>query len=105
MIECVPNYTSTYARKRVQLDKKHWYEHVPKSVETSNAGKVTILWNQQVQTDRTIPINKPDITIRGNEKGTCMLIDVAISGDRNVIKKEAEKILKYKDLTIEIKCL
>jgi len=31
-----------------------------------------------------------------------MLIDVAISGERNVIKKEAEKILKYKDLTIEI---
>jgi len=31
-----------------------------------------------------------------------MLIDVALSGDRNVIKKEAEKILKYKDLTIEI---
>jgi hypothetical protein len=31
-----------------------------------------------------------------------LLIDVAISGDRNVIKKEAEKILKYKDLTVEI---
>ena len=31
-----------------------------------------------------------------------MLIDVAILGDRTVIKKEAEKILKYKDLTIEI---
>jgi len=31
-----------------------------------------------------------------------MLIDVAISGDRNVIKKEAENILKYKDLTTEI---
>ena len=31
-----------------------------------------------------------------------MLIDVAISGDRNVIKKESKKILKYKDLTIEI---
>ena len=31
-----------------------------------------------------------------------MLIDVAMSGDRNVIKKEADKILKYKDLTIEI---
>ena len=30
-----------------------------------------------------------------------MLIDVSISGDRNVIKKEAEMILKYKDLTIE----
>jgi len=55
-----------------------------------------------VQTDRTIPNNKPYIIIRDNEKRTCMLIDVAISGDRNVIKKEAEKILKYKDLTIEI---
>jgi hypothetical protein len=31
-----------------------------------------------------------------------MLIDVANSGVRNMIKKEAEKILKYKDLTIEI---
>jgi len=31
-----------------------------------------------------------------------MLIDVAMSGDRNVIKREAEKILIYKDLTIEI---
>ena len=31
-----------------------------------------------------------------------MLIDVAISGDRNVIKKEVKKILTYKDLTIEI---
>jgi hypothetical protein len=30
-----------------------------------------------------------------------MLIDVAVRGDRNVIQKEAEKILIYKDLTIE----
>jgi hypothetical protein len=30
-----------------------------------------------------------------------MLIDVAVPADRNVIQKEAEEILKYKDLTIE----
>jgi len=52
------------------------------------------LWNQQVQNDRTISNNKPDIIIRDSEKRICMLIDVAISGDRNIIKKEAEKILK-----------
>jgi hypothetical protein len=45
-----------------------------------------------VQTDRTTPNNKPDIIIRDNEKRTSMLIDVAIPGDRNVIKKETEKI-------------
>jgi len=42
-----------------------------------------------VQTDRTIPSSKTDIIIRDNKKGTCMLIDVAIPGDRNVIEKEA----------------
>ena len=38
-------------------------------------------------------------------KGEHVLIDVAISGDINVIKKGAEKILKYKDLTIEIQSM
>jgi len=58
--------------------------------------------NNNNNNNKTIPNNMPDIIIRDNEKGTCMLIDVAISGGRNVIKKETEKILKYKDLTIEI---
>jgi len=31
-----------------------------------------------------------------------MLIDVAIPGERNVIEKRGEKILKYKDLIAEI---
>jgi hypothetical protein len=31
-----------------------------------------------------------------------MLIEVDISGDRNVIEREVEKIIKYEDLTIEI---
>ena len=51
-----------------------------------------------MQNNRTIPNNK----ICDNKKGMCILIAVAISGDRNVINKEAEKILKYKDLIIEI---
>jgi len=60
---------------------------VPKSVETSQGHKVTILW-KQIQTDRTISNNNPDIIIRDDEKKTCVLIDVAISGDRNMIKKK-----------------
>ena len=35
-------------------NNKHWCEHVPESVETSQGGKITILWNQRVQTDRTV---------------------------------------------------
>jgi len=70
------------------MDKTHWYEHVPKSVKAAQGGKVTILWNQQVQT----PYNKPDIIIRDNENRTCILIDVAMSGDRNVIKIKTRTI-------------
>jgi hypothetical protein len=50
-----------------------------------------------VQTDRTISNNKPDVRIHGNENG----IKGAILGGRNESKKEAEKIIKYKDLAIE----
>jgi hypothetical protein len=55
-----------------------------------------------VKTNRTIPNNKPDIIIRDKEKGTCLLINIPISGDRTVIKKEGEIILKYEDLPTEI---
>ena len=66
---------------------------------TIHGGKVTILRNQQVQTDRTIPNKTPDIIIHYNKQGTCILIDVAIPA----IKKEAEKIFIYKNLIIEIR--
>jgi hypothetical protein len=54
-----------------------------------------------VQTDRTIPNNAPGIITRDNADGTCTLTYAAISGDRNVSKKGAEKALEYKDLTTE----
>jgi len=57
-------------------------------------GKVTILWNQHVQTDRTIPNNKPDIINHDRKQGMCMLIEAAFPGDKNVIMTEASKILK-----------
>jgi hypothetical protein len=41
--------------------------------------------NNNINNNNPSPNNKPDIIIRDNEKQTCMLIDVAIPGDRNVI--------------------
>ena len=73
-----------------KLDNEHCYEHVPKLVETSHEGEVHIVWNQEVKIDRTIPDNNPDIIVH-NKKGTCMVIDVAISGARNVIKKKPRR--------------
>ena len=45
----------------VKEKEELWYEHVPKSGETSRDAAVTILWIQQVTTDKTIPNSKTDI--------------------------------------------
>ena len=45
--------------------------------------------------------NRPYIIIKNKKEKTHVLIDVAIPTDRNV-QKEAEKMLKYKILCIEI---
>jgi len=74
---CTPLHCNIFKERGVKLDNEHWYDHVPKSVETNHAGKVTILWNQKVRTNRIIPNNKPDTIICDNKKGTCMLIDTA----------------------------
>jgi len=39
---CAQLHFNIYKETGLQLDKKHRYEHVPKSVETSQGGKVTI---------------------------------------------------------------
>jgi len=60
------------------LNNEHWCDHVPQSVTRSHEGKVTILRNQKVQTNRTIPNNKPDVIIHDHKKGTYVYIDVAV---------------------------
>jgi hypothetical protein len=53
---------------------------------------VAVLWNQRVHTNRKVAASMPVIIIKNKEKKTCILIDVAIPGDRNFTQKEAEKL-------------
>jgi hypothetical protein len=77
-----------------------WDTHMLESV--CEHEDVTVLSNQEAHTDREVLANRPDIIIKNRKEKTCILIDMAIPADRNVIRKEAEKILKYKSLFIEI---
>jgi hypothetical protein len=61
-----------------------------------------LLWNQGVRTGREVTSNRPDIIIKNKKEKICLLIDVAIPADRHVMQQEAEKILKYNSLCIEI---
>jgi hypothetical protein len=67
-IVCAELHCNTFKEIGVILDNKHWYDHVPELDETSHEGNVTILRNQKVRTDRTIPNNRSDIIIRNNKK-------------------------------------
>jgi hypothetical protein len=40
--------------------------------------------------------NRPDIIVKNKKDKTCLLIDVAIPSDKNIIQKEAEKKLNIK---------
>jgi len=89
-------------RNRGETGQGTLCEQVAKLVERGHKSKVNIFWNQRQKTDRTIPNNKPGIIIRYYKKGTYILIAIAISGDINLIKTEAEKILKHLDLKTEV---
>jgi hypothetical protein len=71
---CAQLHFNVCKERGVKLEKEHRYDHAPKSVETGHESNVTILWNEPVKTDETIPNTKPAYTIHGNEKGTCMLL-------------------------------
>jgi hypothetical protein len=77
-----------------------WYPHKPKPVRQHK--DITVLWNQGVQTDKEVLSNKPDIIIKNLKDNICLLTDVAMPSDRNVIHKESGKKLKYTNLSIEI---
>lgn len=78
---------------RVKLDKERCSKHPPTLLGKSHESEVTVLWNQQVKNDRTI-CNKSDVIIRDNVKGTHLITDIAISGDRNVMKNKIERFVK-----------
>ena len=91
---CAELHFNICKETEVESDNEQRYDRLPKLVETGHEGTVTTVWEQQVQTDTTIPDNKQNILIRDRENGTRLLIDTDMSGDKNVVNKETEKILK-----------
>jgi hypothetical protein len=47
---------------------------------------ITVLWNQGAQTDGEVVASRSDIISKNKTDKICLLIDVAIQSDRNVIQ-------------------
>jgi hypothetical protein len=56
-----------------------------------------VLYLQGIQTDIEVLAKRPDIIVKNKDR-TCLLIDVAMPSDKNVIQKYAGKKLKYNNL-------
>ena len=83
--------------------KLKWYNYTPEKVLENESYK--LLWDFQINTDRTIIASKPDIIFHDKNANKLYIIDVAIPADANIVKKRIEKIDKYIDLSIELKRL
>ena len=77
-----------------------WYDHRAEPVIENE--KVKLLWDFNVQTDKVIEARRPDLILENKETSECQIIDIAIPGDTRVVKKEEEKVDKYKELAFEI---
>ena len=91
-----------------QLCKTHdlgqtekWYDHHPQIV-TENE-KVKILWDMNIQTEKTQEYSRPDIVVFEKENRSCKIIVVACPFDTQFLEKEREKVVKYQDLKYELK--
>ena len=60
------------------------------------------MWDFPTQTDKVIEHSWPDIVCINKRTKSCLIIDIAIPGDKNIITKEQEKIDKYQDLQTEL---
>lgn len=79
---------------------KPYYEYTPKPVLDSTT--VKMYYDRAILTDKTIPYNRPDITLVNKTTKTAFLIDVTIPNTHNIQKSITEKINKYTELKEEI---
>ena len=72
------------------------------SLGVSENSHVKLLWDFNVNTDHVLSAWRPDIVVVNKEVNSVQIIDVAVPADCIVSSKEAEKVKKYSDLSIEL---
>ena len=60
------------------------------------------MWDFTVQTDNIIEHRQHNIVCIDKIAKSCLIIDIVILGDKNIIVKEQEKNNNYQDLRIEL---
>jgi len=81
-------------------DKSPYYKYTPASVlENEN---FNLYWNRSILTDKTVPFNRPDITVMNKKTKNTFLIDTAVPNTHNLANTITDKQNKYQELANEI---
>ena len=75
--------------------------HTPN--EAVMKGDITITWDILIITDKKLKCNKTNILIYDSVTRVCAIIDASIPIYTHIIRKVAVKLIKYKELEIELK--
>ncbi|KAM9816571.1 carbohydrate sulfotransferase 6 isoform X4 [Syngnathus typhle] len=91
-------YRNICAEYGLEAPSSKW-EAPPKVAEN---GRAKILWDFQIQTDKMVMANQPDIVVVDKQQKKAVVVDIAIPSDGNIRKKELEKLEKYQGLKEEL---
>ena len=70
-----------------------WYEHTP--LEVMENDKAELYCDVTIQTDMTVPQNRPDVILLEKTTGKLAIIDITVPSDFNVVRTEEWKVEKY----------
>ncbi|KAK7881151.1 hypothetical protein WMY93_029560 [Mugilogobius chulae] len=91
-------YRNICAEYGLETPRSKW--ETPSKVVDNDRAK--ILWDFQIQTDRMVMANQPDIVVVDKEQRKAVVVDVAIPSDGNIRRKEHEKLERYQGLREEL---
>ena len=80
-----------------------WFEEVAEEVRRNEAGDVEIWWDRGIHTTKKMEHNRPDVVVVDRTKKHWILVDFAVPWDKNVVRKEEEKITNYSPLAREVR--
>jgi hypothetical protein len=74
-----------------------------KSEPVLESADVILYSGRTIRADTTVDFNRPDTAHIDGQNKTALVIDTAVPLTHNLAKTEAEKIMKYENLAVEIK--
>jgi hypothetical protein len=85
----------------LQETEEPYYKCRPEQI--MQKGRVRMLWDSLMATDRAVEANRPDICVIDQLKQEGLIVDIAVPLDDNIEKTIAEKKRKYQQLSVEMK--